>query len=422
MQKVRPSALPNLNLCSRWVGRPRVEGADKNGIDEAADEGTLVHATLEQLAQVPVDKWDEHIAADEALGPALRPVVQEAADQVRDLFSVGLRAYSRRDFVGDNAQHYELPQALAHLREVWQAATGTPASRSAPIEGIFSEVGLDPKVTLPGTADLVAIQGNRAILVDFKTNRVIREHRTQLGAYVVGLFEAVPYVEYVEARIVAPRLGDAHAAVLYERSKLGELKAELQEIVDRAADPFTPGRPGEACVFCSGNGRCPYQAASLRDIPVSVESLVRPHAWTSMLQAVTPDLRSQRRKLVKWLEGFVDAAKEDDKSWAEQNPDADLPGFSKVVQAGRATLDKDRLAELNDAIRLTFGLEYATLVAFLTPDKTKLGEFLAMQRGLTKAAAELELAKVISKFTKRGAPIIMFRAAKEPKANKMIGE
>lgn len=142
-------------------------------------------------------------------------------------------------------------------------------------------------------------------------------------------------------------------------------------------------------------------------------ALVASDTWREVLIPETPEVRGRRRELIKWLGGFVQAVKDDDKQWAIDNPDVELPGWTKTVSLGRASLDTTRLGEVNAALSLTFGIGYDTLVSFLKPDKVKLIEFISMMRGTSVDEAKREVAKVMAPFDKRGAPIISFRAKKK---------
>jgi hypothetical protein len=206
---------------------------------------------------------------------------------------------------------------------------------------------------------------------------------------------------------------DAHPTREFERDRdYDRLFADLKQIVDSAADLFTPGCPGEPCSFCAGNGRCPYQAASLRDVPQDASALLPPEIWRNMLVPQTREIRGQRRALVRWLGSFVEAVKDDDKAWALEHPDDVLPGFTKSVGLGRTSLNKDRLGEINEALSLTLGWDYLTLVSFLVPDRTKIAEFAALARGISVTEADTLLNRALAPFEKRGAPIISFRAVK----------
>lgn len=402
-RRPRPSSLPHLWQCARFVSRPD-NREKKDSIDEAADEGTMLHAKMEALADVPLAGWDAAIEKDPDLSPHQVTLVKEAADQVRDLFAMGLKPVTKKSLglteaLGADGFRHTLPQAASDCDM-----------------RVFAEVGVDPVVCKPGTADLAAVFGNRAVLVDYKTVYVVRDHDLQMKAYVVGLFEALPAVNFVEVRIVTPRLRDAHEPVTYIRARdFEDLRSELSELVERALDEFTPGCPGEACAFCKGNGRCPYQWSSLRDVPVEEAALSVPDAWKPLLAVATPDLRGRRRRLVKWLEAFVDAAKEDDKAWARDNPDAALPGFVKSVSIGRPSLDRDRLPEVNRALMSAFGIGEKAYIEYVIPDKERLAEYVGLMHGVSAEQAKRDIATALAPYVKRGEDIVSFRAVKPKK-------
>ena len=429
--KPRPSSLPNLALCPRWVPRPKSAETEKDEMDEAADEGTLVHDKMEMLATVPVLDWDATIDADPDLGPGLAPIAHEAADQVRDIFSLGLPVITRAMLGIGKEDHYELGSVLLIAADADHLDIAHPPTLPAcypfrhdlPVyDGIYIECGLDSGIAMPGTGDVVMIQGTRGIYADYKTNRVARNHRAQYLAYVLGMFRAVPRLETVEARIVAPRLIGVHEPEHFIRDQIPELEAELNAIIAKAADPFTPGCPGEPCATCAGNGRCPYQAATLRDIPVQADALVAPQAWRAMFGAVTPELRGQRRLVLSWISKFVETAKDDDKAWALQNPDAELPGFTKSVGLGRPSLDKTRYADVNRDLRIRFGIAPETLEAYCAPDVDAVVDYVALNRGITKDAAKAEVRQALAPYQKRGAAIVSFRPTKKTKALLGLGE
>jgi hypothetical protein len=419
MAKPRPSSLPFLSACPRWVNRPKPVEEEKDELDIAADEGSMVHGKMEDLASKPVSTWEETTANDVGLPEDLKHVVREACVQVSDVFSLGLPVVTKALLGLRPDDHYEIEDISwdegGKPLYIPLDAEDKPSMRTIR-DAIYCEVGLDSGVCLPGTADLVALLGDHAWLIDYKTNRVVREHFSQMLAYVVALFRTVPRLQTIEQRIVAPRLGDAHKPVQYARSQLPDMQRALEEIVERGADPFTPGAPGEQCAFCAGNGRCPWQAASLRDIPVDAAELVPANAWQTLLAPDLPsDTRGIRRGLVKWLERFVDAVKEDDKAWVLANPGVAMPGWTAVLAKGRLSLDAERLAEINETLRLTFGLTFEKMEAFMKPDMKRLAEYVGMLRGMSTEAASAEMAKVLASYMKRGADSVRMVQVKEKK-------
>jgi len=401
-KRPRPSKLPHLDACPRFESAP--DDRISTTLSDAADEGTLIHAKMEELAAIPETEWDDAIGKMK-IEPLQADLVRACAAQVRDLFQLGLPTYGKEY----PKEHYRIPDA-----DIWpEDANG----KRIGVSGIFAEVSVDAKITQPGTADLLVVYGNRAVLVDYKIVRVVRQHEPQLMTYAIAAFDELPQVEFVEVRIVTPRLGEVHAPVTYSRADdLPRITAEIQRIVDDSLDPFNPGRPCDSCCMCAGNGRCPWQMASLRDIPTDMAAVLVPGVWSTTLTAATPDMRGMRRSLVKWLEAFTDAVKEDDKQWARENPDTMLPGFTKSVGLGRPSLDRDRLGEANMTLCNTFGIRPEELLGFAVPDKARLAEHISMFSGQTQKEAEVDIGKALTPFTKRGEDIISFRAEKRKKA------
>ena len=386
--KPRPSSLPMMEACPRWVSRPKTE--EKDSLDEAADEGTLIHEKLDSLADVPVTDWHEAIENDPSLPPTVKWAVTEAATEVAPFFGMGLKVFTKKSL---DVLKYELANVV------------NPNSG----DGIYCEAGVYPEVCQPGTLDLVVVEGNLARLRDYKSNRVVRSHDAQQLAYVLGVFNALPQVQFVESGIVAPRLKGVHANIMYSRAELDLYRASIGTIVTKSEDPFEPGAPGDQCVFCAGNGRCPYQAASLKDIIEPEGALIPVGAWRSLMDPnITLEQRGWRRGIAKQMELYSEAIKEDDKEWAEKNPGVMPTGWTVSIASGRLSLDKDRLAEVNEKIRLTFGLQFETMEAFMVPEKKRIAAYVSMAKGISEEDALKEIDKAMALYMKRGADTIRF--------------
>ena len=404
-KKPRPSTLPHLEWCPRYVSRPdRTEDEKKDEMDLAAEEGTFLHARMEDLAALPETEWNTHLESS-GLSPAHVDLLRECAEQVRDLFKMGLKVRVKNKpgmspLLTDG--HYML-------------------SDMGPVEdGVYAECSLDPGVARPGTADLVAVMGSNAVLVDYKFTMVERDHDAQMLAYVLGLFEACPRVQVIENRIVAPRLRDVHKPHIYRREKdYVQIKSTLEGIVDAAADPFTPGNPGAPCATCAGNGRCPWQMASLRDVPVDESGLMLPSSWKPVLAAETPETRALRRRLYSWLTKWMDAVKEDDKQWASEHPDADLPGFKRTSRLGRLSLDKDRSPEICTTFMEEFNVNLNQMTELLDLNTGRATEFISLHTGVSQDAAKDRLCALLMPYMSRGADIVYFTPVRE--SNKLTG-
>lgn len=397
IKKPRPSSMPLLEQCPRFVSRPDDPDSKKDDMDLAAEEGTMLHAFMERMVKnVPPDEWETYIEGSTELSPDQVPVIQEAAEQIHDILALGLPVTSLSDVTPVPVDgHYTLGQHVtAH-------------------EGIFLEVSLVPTVAAPGTADLVALIGNSAILVDYKFTRVEREHDAQMLSYVDGLFNCAKGIEFVEVRIVAPRLsGGTHAPVHYSRDDHRRFLPGLQRIVEKAADPFTPGCPGVPCSFCAGNGRCPWQMQSLKNVPPDVTDVDLRSIWQPVLAADTPEMRGQRRKLCVWLDRWTKAVKEADKEWALLHPDAVLPGFRKSVCLGRLAYNKDSTKDIATTLNTHYGYTFSDMMEFMKFNETAAVDYISLHNAIPKTQAKTTLRTDLAPFMERGAETVRFTPEK----------
>ena len=366
-------------------------------MDEAADEGTFLHAVMEEMTQkVPPMEWHAWIENTSGIGPQQVFLVKEAADQVIDLFQAGLPVYGKKDFGCGPEDHYMLTPSIS--------------------DGVYLEVSVDPLCTKPGTADVISIEGRTAVLSDYKFTRVEREHDAQVLSYVLGIFETLLQIEFVETRIVAPRLAGAHTPETYTRTKDYQwIKDRLTKINECAADPFFPGCPGEPCSFCAGNGRCVWQMRSLKDVPCEATGtdLLLRDIWKPVLNPVSPEARGVRRQLKSFLKKWDEAVAEDDKQWAIDNPDTELPGFTKTVGLGRLSLESDRGMDIVEAFYNAYNIKPVDQLEFMKIDKKQAAAYLALHHGMSVTDASSEINRVLAPFMSRGAPIISFRQKKD---------
>ena len=133
------------------------------------------------------------------------------------------------------------------------------------------------------------------------------------------------------------------------------------------------------------------------------------------------DIRARRRYCVKWLEKFCEAVKGWDKDWALATKDAPipLPGFKTVYGKGRASLDEDRLAELNLALMSQFGVSPEKLLEYAKIDVVKFASFVAMLNGISETDAAIRIKSTMAAFSKEGTPTASFRV--DVKALKNLG-
>ena len=379
---VSPSKLKMLASCPRWV---RDDKERDESMKEAAEEGTRLHSFCEELIRNhPAEKWESMacaVAGDDA------DLVLEALRTVKD-YVLGVH------LIPD-------PFDKSHCATLPAPGTYMPEAT------VRSELNGTQRM------DFVAVtpSGATAIVADFKFVRGEPDARLQLNAYALSIMEILPDVQSVLVLAPAPRTIAPDYSAMVFRQDIPAVRGEIEGIIARAQDKFAPGHPCEFCCTCAGNGRCPWQAATLREI--AADPAVAIVTKDQLLDPATPHDRGRRRMLIQWLEKFVDAAKDQDKAWAIANPDTPLPGWTVTMTAGRKCIDKDRRLEACKLAEAHLQVAGDDLLGCTAVDPAALSALVSMRDGLSKAQADARVQQALAPVMVRGAAYpVMRREAK----------
>lgn len=423
VQKVSPSALAATEACPRF----RPDGKE----NDAAVDGTLMHEFAEQLVQVPRDQWDGWIATRDA-SPDMKGMLEEIAATLRTVVTEDMPVFTE----------YRM-----------KLRAGKP--RKAPLKpGIYPECEVERGGGRHGYIDLMVVTPEGLVyIVDYKSNRVEKDFSLQLAAYACDVNRLCPaHVAFI-CQIIAPRLDDE--AQMRMEIGVDELASwrkrieEIEDIADRSAnDDSIAGQPCDACQYCHWNGRCKYQASATQAVAEAVNedqvlvsektgkttivqalgNLVGPNGpyageivtAQTFLNPPTPSQRGLRRACIKFLETFIEAAKEDDRTWAGQFPPEQqatlVPGFSISTVKGRSTVDTSRTADIREAVMSRFHMNIEEVFEVSSVDTKMLAEKLVVD-GWTKKKADEEIKKCLEPFMNVGAPSVRWtQKAVKPKA------
>ena len=108
-----------------------------------------------------------------------------------------------------------------------------------------------PNIT-SGTADLVTLKDENALVVDWKTGHEPFPAMAylQLEAQMAGVLYAFPHVETVSGGLFNPRTKQ-ELRIELQRSELKAVTDKLEKILDAASAPNAPLNPSaEACKYC----------------------------------------------------------------------------------------------------------------------------------------------------------------------------
>lgn len=397
VQTVSPSALSATELCPRY--RPNGEDND------AATEGTLLHECLEHLVEQPADLWDSWITTQE-VSVEHKGLLEEAAAQIKSIIEPGMQVYTDKQLKPRYRKGKLLRQKLQ--------------------PGLYPELEVETAKGRHGYIDLlVMLSSGVAVIVDYKFERKEKTHDLQLARYAMCVFDYLPSVIGIEARIIAPRIhGDEIEKYLWSREDIDVYRQRITDIEVRADqsanDPSIAGHPSDACTYCHWSGKCPYQAnATLSvvgalDVARSVMIPNGPYAGEELtLQTFTDpatvEQRGLRRAFVKFLTAAIKKWTDDDKAWADKTRDpdtgirlVDVPGWNIGWNSGRATLDRSRESEIHQAIMSAFNMSIDELFELCEVQESKLVEDVIRHSGCTDAEAKERVARVLDQFKVKG--------------------
>lgn len=398
---ISPSSLASVEACPRF----RPDGKE----NEAAVDGTLMHAYAEAMSKMRPDEMTVYLASLDC-SPDMRMLLSKVQEFLLSSIDFSLPVYP----------DYRLKKR-----------GGKPRKHLKP--GRYPEVEVERRGGRHGYIDLMVVNPDGVVqIIDWKTNRVGKDFSLQLAAYAISVQDICPFLDKFDVRIVAPRLDEDE---VFSAQLTGEdllaWRARISSIEERADasanDLRIPGTPGDQCQYCHWNGRCQYQAEQVRGVLAvtnGISSLVGTGSpWAG--EAITastfthPDTVAQRglrRACLKTLETLVEAVKEDDKTWVEQFNDEQLktlvPGFRISRRRGRSSIDPEQEMVATESVMNRFGLTMEEMFDISSVDRKKLVAHLVAAKGYGAKEAEASVKEAYEPYMKTGAPVIMWSRAK----------
>lgn len=385
INKVSPSSLAATELCPRF----RPDGKE----NDAAAEGTMLHACLEDLVQQPLSQWDGWIATRE-VSAEHKGLLEEAASQLRVI--LGGR---------------ELPVYTDYRIRM---RNGQPRkSRLKP--GLYPECEVERGGGRHGYIDLmVVLEDGIVYVLDYKFVRTEgHDYTLQLSAYVSDINRLCPAHTRFICRIIAPRLpNEAVEEHMWDESDLAGIRGRIAAIEERADqsanDDSILGCPGDQCQYCHWSGKCRYQAQTalqvsdkmdvvalmLEGTPFQGEALTR----ETFTAPATVSQRGLRRAFVKFFEKAAADWKDDDKEWAKDNRDVQVPGWKIGWRAGRASIDKTQMSSIRDALKAKLAFTDDIVAQVSSVDLGMLKEFMVSNLGYSEKDAAKKIQETLDPY------------------------
>jgi hypothetical protein len=201
-----------------------------------------------------------------------------------------------------------------------------------------------------GTADMVMVKGDRAIIGDakFGWNPVEDAEKNLQGwAYAIGVMEKFPKVMMVDVVFAQPRLDMVSKARFFRNADLEKMKLRVMAVIARAKEHKPEDlRPSEfSCLYCGAKATC----TALHKKALIISSKFAPLAEDGELidlynpsQLATPELRGKAEILRRVLEPWCEKVRKENLRYAVEEGE-DIPGFEVKSRSGRRTVSDSQL-------------------------------------------------------------------------------
>lgn len=241
-----------------------------------------------------------------------------------------------------------------------------------------------------GKPDMVAVNGRRGLVVDYKTGRGdvdLAPGNLQLRALAVLAADEYD-LEEVTVAIVQPLAGKPSTCV-YSAEDLDLARNEMRRIMRSIQQPGQPRIPSvAACKYCRAKEACPEARAVVEALPAKVERDGREIA-------MTPEQVAQFLDAAKIAEDVIDAIRAKAKRMLEEN-EAAVPGWR--LKPG---VKREKVTDPNTVFgRFTqAGGTQEQFLPAVTISKTGLKDALRAAVGLKGKALDERLAVILDGCT-----------------------
>lgn len=351
------SGLDRLERCpGSWAAEQAAPAPDTSSPD--ADSGTAIHA---------------HLAGET---PA-RPLTAEEADIAAACTKLAA------ELAAGTYGKLEDADTLVVEERLWLKAAGIPV--------------------ISGKPDVVAIYGQRALIIDYKTGRGdVTPAARNLQLRALAAIVATNYhIREATVAIIQPYSSAGISSALYNDDDLGQARAEILDILAAATRADAPRQPSsEGCRYCRAKAVCPEARELAVTPPIPVPGYVKAD---ELAAALTDAKLATFLDHAAFAEKVIEACRDEAKRRITAG--ATVPGWA--LKPGRSTESITDPQKVFDRFTQVGG-NGEQFLACVTVGKTKLKDAV---RALTTARgkaldAHLDAMLAGCTETKTSAPIL----------------
>ncbi|MDF7824111.1 DUF2800 domain-containing protein [Pontiellaceae bacterium B12227] len=271
-----PSSLKNKEICPHWQNRP--------GSSAAADEGTRMHEAAETNNL-------------EGLNPEQCAQVESCITDVSRL----------QASISQCTRHNELRLEICGLTF--------------------------------GTADVVLVGSDKAVLIDYKMGRVPvdpAEINLQGWAYALGVFDRFD-VELVDVVFLQPRCDTKSVHSFFRTKDYARMKARLSDVIQKAEDENSPHNPHpENCEYCGRKAECPALASKALAIATSYSDELQLPDEMHPSNITDPKQMALALKLAPVLADWAQSVRKHALDMVQDGQE--IPGYGLKFRSGQRTI------------------------------------------------------------------------------------
>lgn len=224
------------------------------------------------------------------------------------------------------------------------------------------EVRIDLPNKQWGYVDFVSVSPNskEVRILDYKFGFAVADanayHSAQLQAYVLGIFESMPKIDWVVARLVKARLKQTERAFFTRDKHYAALRVRYDRLLKTAKDPKSK-RVTSMCTYCVHNLRCPFVLDVVRSME-QPSAKVQPVGQLDERNLYSPSAAARVLEAIPVVTTWMRKYKEHMLSLAEDEIVA-IPGFTVAKRRVHETVQGD-LAEQIEQLDLVIAGQKVT--------------------------------------------------------------
>lgn len=370
-----PSALDRLSRCIRF------KFVESDDMQDAADEGTMLHAAVESGNMTGLDEM----------------------------------------------QKKDVQHCLDYLM-LLKSGKGVPELKEAKLVLADRTFGHADHV-------IIDLDNSTVHVLDWKFTRVEGEHDFQLTCYGAAVFEHLyngdlkladgtmllcTTLHKIVTHVVAPRLHAPEVNEYQAQELYDSVVKRIDELYERIDNPFNPPTPeADLCSRCARASICPAISQSVVAAAPRISTLPMPEAFAPDA-LVNPQDRAFAHQLAQVFENWAEAVKKANTEYVKNG--GEIPGFKLQTRSTGYVVPRESTLSALDKLATAFQWGIDQVGGALKLSVTELAKQMAPLSGKKESELKAEIVGALEGVGVNGSATFLAKMSKADKARKVIAE